>query len=57
MSNPSPMSRSNFRERRLTYANRTHMRINAETNVISEKNVFSAGEVSHQERQTRPLCR
>ena len=49
MSNPSPMSRSNFRERRLTYANRTHMRINAETNEISEKNVFSAGEVSTQD--------
>jgi serine/threonine protein phosphatase PrpC len=43
-SNPSPMSRSNFRKRRLTYAQRK-IKLNNVKEVVGDKTVFSAGEI------------
>ena len=49
---PSPMSRSNFRKRRLTYAKRGHKIASQE---MREKTVFSAGEIGEDPTITPPF--
>ena len=52
--NPSPMSRHNFRKRRLTYAQRK-IKLNNQQSTIMEKTVYSAGEIGENSHTISPF--
>lgn len=55
ISSPSPMSKHNFRKRRLTYAKRGQ-RIGGESDdLVAEKNVFKAGEIGEEPAENPPF--
>ncbi|GMH59824.1 hypothetical protein TrRE_jg3217 [Triparma retinervis] len=55
ISSPSPMSRNNFRKRRLTYAKRGSRTSGGDILGVAEKNVFKAGEIGEEPPSNPPF--